>query len=207
MVPAFARKDGSGQRKLIDAEEDLYSIHRSPRRGVGGAQCSTTFATAISGHEPCIVSSGGRRLVRQPFRRADRRAGAGLAGHHGGPDVLIAAPTGSGKTLAAFLAAIEAWCARGSRAISGMRPKWSMSRPSRRCRTTSSATSRRRSPASAKRCATRDLPDVEIRTAVRTGDTTPGERDRMRRTPAAYRGHDAGVALHAARLRIRPRDA
>ncbi len=27
------------------------------------------------------------------------------------------------------------------------------------------------------------LPDVEIRTWVRTGDTPPGERDRMRRTP------------------------
>ena len=27
------------------------------------------------------------------------------------------------------------------------------------------------------------LPDVEIRTSVRTGDTPPGERDRMRKSP------------------------
>ena len=51
----------------------------------------------------------------------------------------------------------------------------------------------------------RGLPDVDIRTWVRTGDTPPGERERMRRRAAAHRRHHAGVALHPARLGVRPR--
>ena len=102
------------------------------------------------------------------------------AGRH----VLIAAPTGSGKTLAAFLAAIDGLVRQG---LDGRarrtRPRSSTSRRSRRCRTTSSATWKRRLPASARPCSAQGLPDVEIRTWVRTGDTPPGERDRMRRTP------------------------
>ena len=58
-----------------------------------------------------------------------------------------------------------------------------MSRRSRRCRTTSTAISRRRWPASASGCARAGLPDVEIRTWVRTGDTPASERGNMRRRP------------------------
>ena len=54
-------------------------------------------------------------------------------------------------------------------------------------------------------CGAQGLPDVEIRTWVRTGDTPPGERDRDAPPAAAHPRDDAGIALHPARLRIRPR--
>src|SRR6266568_3683809 len=75
---------------------------------------------------------------------------------HAGRHVLVAAPTGSGKTLAAFLAAIDGLVRQG---LEG--------------------------PLADDRDALRaqNLPDVEIRTWVRTGDTPASERDRMRRRP------------------------
>ncbi len=70
----------------------------------------------------------------------------------------------------------------------------------RRCRTTSKRTCSRRSPASAKSSAELGLPDVEIRTAVRTGDTPANERTaRDREAAASVRDH-AGVALHPAHV-------
>jgi ATP-dependent Lhr-like helicase len=46
-----------------------------------------------------------------------------------------------------------------------------------------------------------------IRTAVRTGDTPQSERARACASAAAHPGHDARVAVRAARLGARPRDA
>ena len=50
-------------------------------------------------------------------------------------------------------------------------------------------------------------PDVEIRTLVRTGDTPQSERAEHAPPPAADRRHDAGVAVRAAGLGVRPQDA
>ena len=119
--------------------------------------------------------------------------------------MLIAAPTGSGKTLAAFLAAIDGLVRQGIERRPAGRDA------DRLCLAAEGAverhparTSKRRSPASREELRARGLPDVEIRTWVRTGDTPSAERDRDAPPAAAHPRDDAGIALHPARLRIRP---
>jgi ATP-dependent Lhr-like helicase len=96
---------------------------------------------------------------------------------------LIAAPTGSGKTLAAFLAAIDRLVRRGLRGeltdttqVVYVSPLKALSNDVQR---------NLEVPLAGIRAALRErgLPDVEIRTWVRTGDTPSGERERMRRRP------------------------
>ena len=101
------------------------------------------------------------------------------AGRH----VLIAAPTGSGKTLAAFLAAIDALVREGVEGrledtthVVYVSPLKALSNDIQR---------NLEGPLAGIREALREqgLPEVEVRTAVRTGDTPSAERDRMRRMP------------------------
>ncbi len=101
----------------------------------------------------------------------------------GGRHTLIAAPTGSGKTLAAFLAAIDALLREGLEGrltdqthVVYVSPLKALSNDIHR---------NLEIPLQGIRAALRErgLPDIEIRTWVRTGDTPPGERDRMRRRP------------------------
>jgi ATP-dependent Lhr-like helicase len=100
-----------------------------------------------------------------------------------GRDTLIAAPTGSGKTLAAFLAAIDALVRQALRGelrdetqIVYVSPLKALSNDIQR---------NLEAPLAGIRAALAEqgLADVEIRTWVRTGDTPPGERARMRRRP------------------------
>jgi ATP-dependent Lhr-like helicase len=100
-----------------------------------------------------------------------------------GQHTLIAAPTGSGKTLAAFLAAIDDLVCQG---LSGhladetqvvyVSPLKALSNDIHRNLEVPLAGIREQLC----RCG---LPDVEIRTWVRTGDTPSAERERMRRRP------------------------
>jgi ATP-dependent Lhr-like helicase len=101
----------------------------------------------------------------------------------GGQNVLIAAPTGSGKTLAAFLATIDGLvrqglegCLRDETQIVYVSPLKALSNDIQR---------NLEAPLAGVRDALRSqgLPDVDIRSWVRTGDTPPGERQRMGRTP------------------------
>jgi ATP-dependent helicase Lhr and Lhr-like helicase len=101
----------------------------------------------------------------------------------GGRHVLVAAPTGSGKTLAAFLAAIDGLVRQGLEGsladetqVVYVSPLKALSNDIQR---------NLEAPLAGIREALRaqGLPEVEIRTWVRTGDTPPGERDRMRRRP------------------------
>src|SRR5436190_6895557 len=101
------------------------------------------------------------------------------AGRH----VLIAAPTGSGKTLAAFLAAIDGLVRQGldgglkdETQIVYVSPLKALSNDIQRNLEVPLAGIRENLRA-------HGLPDVDIRTWVRTGDTPPSERDRMRRRP------------------------
>jgi ATP-dependent helicase Lhr and Lhr-like helicase len=96
---------------------------------------------------------------------------------------LIAAPTGSGKTLAAFLAAIDGLVRQGldgrlddATQVVYVSPLKALSNDIQR---------NLEAPLAGIRAALleRGLPDVEIRTWVRTGDTPSGERERMRRHP------------------------
>jgi len=102
---------------------------------------------------------------------------------HAGRHVLVAAPTGSGKTLAAFLAAIDGLVRQGLEGrladetqVVYVSPLKALSNDIQR---------NLEAPLAGIREALRaqNLPDVEIRTWVRTGDTPASERDRMRRRP------------------------
>jgi ATP-dependent Lhr-like helicase len=102
---------------------------------------------------------------------------------HSGRHALIAAPTGSGKTLAAFLAAIDDLVRRGIEApladetfVVYVSPLKALSNDIR---------INLEAPLNGIRdeLMILGLPDVEIRTCVRTGDTPQAERDRMRRQP------------------------
>ena len=102
---------------------------------------------------------------------------------HEGRHVLIAAPTGSGKTLAAFLAAIDALVRQG---LAGeLRDETQIVYVSPLKALSNDIQKNLEAPLAGIREALRaqGLPDVDIRTWVRTGDTPPGERERMRRRP------------------------
>jgi ATP-dependent helicase Lhr and Lhr-like helicase len=100
-----------------------------------------------------------------------------------GQNVLIAAPTGSGKTLAAFLAAIDALvrqglegCLKDETQIVYVSPLKALSNDIQR---------NLEAPLAGVREALRSqgLPDVDICSWVRTGDTPQAERQRMGRVP------------------------
>jgi ATP-dependent Lhr-like helicase len=101
------------------------------------------------------------------------------AGRH----VLISAPTGSGKTLAAFLAAIDALVRQG---VAGeLRDETQVVYVTPLKALSNDIDRNLEAPLAGIRqaLAEQGLPDVDIRTFVRTGDTTSGERNRMRRKP------------------------
>jgi ATP-dependent helicase Lhr and Lhr-like helicase len=103
---------------------------------------------------------------------------------HAQRNVLIAAPTGSGKTLAAFLAAIEQLVREGVEGggladethIVYVSPLKALSNDIRRNLEAPLAGIREELQAL-------ELPDVDIRTFVRTGDTPQHERAAMRKRP------------------------
>jgi ATP-dependent Lhr-like helicase len=101
------------------------------------------------------------------------------AGRH----VLIAAPTGSGKTLAAFLAAIDGLVRQGLEG--GLRDETQIVYVSPLKALSNDIQRNLEAPLAGVRDALRDqgLPDVDIRSWVRTGDTPPAERQRMGRAP------------------------
>jgi ATP-dependent Lhr-like helicase len=96
---------------------------------------------------------------------------------------LIAAPTGAGKTLAAFLAAIDDLVRRGTAArlpdatvVLYVSPLKALSNDIR-CNLEAPLAGIR------DRLFESGIPDVEVRTLVRTGDTPQSEREKMRRRP------------------------
>src|SRR5689334_21680615 len=97
--------------------------------------------------------------------------------------VLIAAPTGSGKTLAAFMAAIDDLVRQGVEGRLADETQVVYVSPLKAL--TNDIQKNLEAPLQGIRAALRaqGLPDVDIRTFVRTGDTPSGERERMRRRP------------------------
>ncbi len=100
-----------------------------------------------------------------------------------GQHTVVAAPTGSGKTLAAFLGAIDSLLRQGldgtltdQTQVVYVSPLKALSNDIQRNLEAPLAGIRAELVA-------RGLPDVEIRTWVRTGDTPQGERAQMRRRP------------------------
>src|SRR5215471_10678693 len=100
-----------------------------------------------------------------------------------GRNVLIAAPTGSGKTLAAFLAAIAGLVRQGL--DGGLKDETQIVYGSPLKALSNDIQRNLEAPLAGIResLKARGLPEVDIRTWVRTGDTPPGERERMRRRP------------------------
>jgi ATP-dependent Lhr-like helicase len=98
-------------------------------------------------------------------------------------NVLIAAPTGSGKTLAAFLAAIDGLVRQGLEGC--LEDKAQVLYVSPLKALSNDIEKNLEAPLAGIREAlqSRGLPDVEIRTLVRTGDTPQAARNTMRRRP------------------------
>ncbi|MCK6450530.1 MAG: DEAD/DEAH box helicase [Alphaproteobacteria bacterium] len=124
-----------------------------------------------------VVAAWFDRTYRAPTPAQAQAWQAIGAGRH----TLVAAPTGSGKTLAAFMAAIDSLVRQGlagelkdETTVVYVSPLRALSNDIQR---------NLEFPLAGIRDALRSsgLPEVEIRTAVRTGDTPTGERDRMRR--------------------------
>ena len=124
-----------------------------------------------------------------------------------GRDTLIAAPTGSGKTLSAFLAAIDELVRRG---LEGALPDETQVVYVSPLKALSNDIQKNL-----------EAPLAGIREALRARGAAGRRNPRLganRRHPAvrtqqrasaaaAYRGDDAGIALHSAGFRIRPEDA
>jgi ATP-dependent Lhr-like helicase len=132
----------------------------------------------LDGFHPA-VAGWFRRTYAQPTEPQEQAWPAIQSGKH----VLIAAPTGSGKTLAAFLATIDALVRLGVRGqlsdethVLYVSPLKALSNDIQKNLEEPLAGIRQELAAAG-------LPDVEIRTVVRTGDTPQAERERMRRKP------------------------
>ncbi len=101
-----------------------------------------------------------------------------------GASTLIAAPTGSGKTLAAFLAAIDDLLRAGI-AGGALEDRTEVVYVSPLKALSNDIEKNLQEPLAGIRdeLLALGIADVEVRTAVRTGDTTPAQRERIRRRP------------------------
>jgi ATP-dependent helicase Lhr and Lhr-like helicase len=125
------------------------------------------------------VSGWFGRAFRAPTPAQEAAWPAIKAGEH----MLIAAPTGSGKTLAAFLAAIDSLVRQG---LAGeLRDETEIVYVSPLKALSNDIEKNLEAPLAgiAEELAAQDLPRVEIRAWVRTGDTPAAERDRARIRP------------------------
>ena len=102
-----------------------------------------------------------------------------------GRPVLLAAPTGSGKTLAAFLAALDGLVRQGQDNGGGLPDATQIVYVSPLKALSNDIQKNLERPLAgiAEELRARGLPDVRVRTLLRTGDTPAAERDRMRRLP------------------------
>jgi ATP-dependent helicase Lhr and Lhr-like helicase len=127
---------------------------------------------------PCVLRWFESRFAQPTVAQA--RAWPDIrAGRH----VLLAAPTGSGKTLAAFLTAIDDLVRQALNG--GLRDETQIVYVSPLKALSNDINRNLEAPLAGIRAqlGEQGLGDVEIRTWVRTGDTPPGERERMRRRP------------------------
>ncbi|MBA2564000.1 MAG: DEAD/DEAH box helicase, partial [Gemmatimonadetes bacterium] len=141
-------------------------------------------AEPLSSFHPAVARWFASRFPQGPSTPQER----GWPAIRSGRPTLIAAPTGSGKTLAAFLSAIDELVRSGlEHAATGS------ALPDRTCvlyvsplKALSNDIRRNlEEPLSGIRAelVAMGLPDLEVRAAVRTGDTPPAERQAMLRRP------------------------
>jgi ATP-dependent Lhr-like helicase len=103
----------------------------------------------------------------------------------GGRDVLVTAPTGSGKTLAAFLASLDGLCREAIAAGGPLPDRTSVVYVSPLKALSNDIRRNLEEPLAELRALATELgyPAPEVRTAVRTGDTTARERREATRRP------------------------
>src|SRR2546423_9897800 len=123
------------------------------------------------------------RWFEQKFGSPTQPQASGWPAIQAGQHTLIAAPTGSGKTLAAFLAAIDALVRQGVNG--GLADETQIVYVSPLKALSNDIQRNLEAPlAGIREALTKQrLPDVEIRTWARTGDTPSGERNRARKRP------------------------
>ncbi|NQD91415.1 DEAD/DEAH box helicase [Pseudomonas sp. CrR25] len=139
--------------------------------------------------EPGAVLETFHPAVAAWFRRQFAALTAAQAGAWpaigAGRSTLVAAPTGSGKTLTAFLAAIDALVREGLAQGGNLPNRCSVVYVSPLKALSNDIRLNLEQPLAGIRAELQGqgLADVEIRTAVRTGDTSPSEREAMRKRP------------------------
>jgi ATP-dependent Lhr-like helicase len=160
----------------------IFALSRPPRRIRSSRQSAAYSNQIMSPSElfhPAVANWFAERFASATPAQVEAWP-AIKSGRH----TLIAAPTGSGKTLAAFLAAIDGLVRQG---LDGGLPDETQIVYVSPLKALSNDIQRNlEAPLAGIRDHLRrlGLPDVEIRTWVRTGDTPSAERDRMRRRPA-----------------------
>jgi superfamily II DNA/RNA helicase len=158
-----------GRRLLSEVAES----GNLPRRRTLSRRCSSKISTP-----PSRPGSAARSSTPTPAQVAAWPA------IHAGRHTLVAAPTGSGKTLTAFLAGLDALVREGLQP-GGLADATSVVYVSPLKALSNDIRLNLEAPLAGIRAelAAAGLPDVEIRTAVRTGDTTPQERRQSLRRP------------------------
>ena len=147
-------------------------------RGPRGDDGRMSLPPALAAFHPAVAGWFAHRFPAPTAAQA-RAWPAIAAGRH----VLVAAPTGSGKTLTAFLAALDALLREGL--AHGLTDAVQVLYVSPLKALSNDIHLNLEAPLAGIRAelAKRGLPDVEIRTAVRTGDTPQAQRAAMRRRP------------------------
>ena len=160
----------------------MGSIAKNPRipapHAPPGPRLRYDFAMPLHDFHPAVAAWFRRQFARATAVQA--QAWPAIRRHQ---HTLIAAPTGSGKTLAAFLAAIDELVREGlerplpdETRVLYISPLKALSNDIQKNLSLPLAGIR-------DELLMQQLPDVDIRTVVRTGDTPAGERTRMRRQP------------------------
>src|SRR5256884_1737473 len=132
----------------------------------------------VGGCHPARARGYPERLAEPP--EPQRRAWPII---QGGRNALIAAPTGSGKTFAAFLAAIDSLLRQGLDGTLGYETKVVYVSPLKALSNDVQKTLAEPLAEIRHTLEAMCLPDVEIRTLVRTGDTPAAERQAMVHRP------------------------
>src|SRR3569833_146138 len=172
----------------------MGSIAKNPRipapHAPPGPRLRYDFAMPLHDFHPAVAAWFRRQFARATDVQA--QAWPAIRRHQ---HTLIAAPTGSGKTLAAFLAAIDELVREGlerplpdETRVLYISPLKALSNDIQKNLSLPLAGIR-------DELLMQQLPDVDIRTVVRTGDTPAGERTRMRRPESelSRMNSDSGV--------------